>query len=177
MSYHYNVKDTFPDDGLQQAYYEAFHLGTRCLGSECRIELTLNYPRTASFKRKTYEQQCAVYDQWIDDNLGHMFPRITNFRRAYEHCKDGTAHVHLDITYSIPNGIYHPYGITCDFVKPLLQGLPKRYGIKTFSIFKYNAIYERYRCPSILCQVRDAKDRIRALNWNAYLDKEQTQNS
>lgn len=133
-----------------------------------RIELTLNYPRTASFKRLCYEDQCKVYDKWLDDALSFKFDQITRFERCYERCRDGTAHVHCDIWYT-PVGVYNSYGTVCTFVKALLQLLPKRYN--KFRDTNYDTYFCSYCSPAICLRLKKQSDLRRAQEWEVYIHK------
>lgn len=135
-----------------------------------RIELTLNHPRTAPFKRLTYEQQCKVYDCWIDLAFSYYFPNITKFERCFEKCQDGTAHVHCDIWYRTGR-FYNRFGVVSQFVKALLMRLPKRHGLAKWRDDNYDSYYTRYVSPSICLTVKDTSDMRRALEWETYIHK------
>lgn len=142
------------------------------LGEICRLELTLNHPRTAAFRRASEAEQRLIYDKWIDDSLSVYFDRISKMDRFYELCRSGMVHVHLDL-HLVPREQYYPCGLVSDIVKEFLSHLPKRHGIKTFSLLNYNCNFRRYRCPSIVCQLRDASEARRSLLWEEYIRKSQ----
>lgn len=145
--------------------------GTKSLGSSCRIELTLNYPRTAAFKRMSYEEQKQHYDRWIHLATACYTSRIKKMQIFYEKCKSGDCHVHLDIhLYTFSE--YYPCGLVSDWVRSFLSQLPVRHGIKNFSLSNYHCGYRRYRCPPICCQIRDIEDEQRALVWETYIRKD-----
>lgn len=142
------------------------------LGSLLRIELTLNYPRTAQFRRASHDEQKDIYHRWIDDSLSDYFPKIQKLDRFFELCKTGMVHVHLDMVMSNAE-FYYPCGLVSDIVKSFLGNLPKRFGLKTFNLLNYNCSFRRYRCPSIVCQLREITDIPRALAWETYIRKSQ----
>jgi len=146
--------------------------GPMSLGNLSRIELTLNHPRTAKFKRMDSEQQRAHYSKWLDQGLAPYKTKIKKLMICFEQCRDGTEHVHLDIELQTTAQFY-PCGLVSDIVKNLLDFLPPKHGIKTFNLCNYNCLYWRYVCPSICCQVRDIEDRVRALEWEVYINKAQ----
>jgi len=142
-------------------------------GYDNRVELTLNYPRTAAFLRMTYDQQCDHYRDWIDRSLYeyNMKGMITKMDIFYERCRSGNAHVHLDIWIHHP-GRFYKFGFVGDIVKEFLMRLPKRWGIKTFAVSDYSCLYDRYRCPAVCCQLCDISDTRRALQWETYIRKD-----
>lgn len=138
------------------------------LGEVCRIELTLNYPRTAKFKRCSQDEQKSVYDNWFNHFALRYGNRIVSNRKVFEECKSGFIHVHYDIEFKTLKE-YYPAGLVSDIVKTLLEPLPLRHS--KFDMKNYNCEYRRYRCPSMVVQLRDIGDIPRAIQWDMYLSK------
>lgn len=139
--------------------------------NDCRLEITLNHPRTAAFNRMTEEDQVLLYNKWFDDSMSCRFDKVKKVIRAFEHCKSGAIHAHFDVFYSSKHAFFKCGLVTC-VVKEFLQNLPKRWGIKTFEMKRYSCLYDRYRCPSIVVQYKNAHDLPRALQWEVYINKE-----
>lgn len=135
-----------------------------------RLEITLNYPRTAKFLRMTELEQKAHYRNWIDDSLEIYKGRIEKADIFFEKCRSGLFHVHMSITM-VSTKTFYIFGLISDVVKEFVFRLPKRYA--KFDVLNYNCLFRRYRCPSICIQYVEGDDQIRCLHWEAYIRKDQ----
>lgn len=129
------------------------------------FEITLNYPRTASFiKKLSGEQQRMYIKMWDILKCSCGMPMASGVK--FEYCKSGHVHLH---GYLIPSmTTYYIIGYISDLVKSYLRMLPKKYQ-------QYNekcmfSGYYRYRSPSICVQYNDDPERFKT--WYNYIHKD-----
>lgn len=131
------------------------------------IEVTMNHPRTAPFRKRTTSQQIELYENlWI--KLCHQVPALTDSQSVMEYCKDGTPHLHgwLRITYGYAGSVY---GMISNIAQIYLRLMPKRYS--HFRESDYYPSYERYRSPMLCLQYNSSEDKERNIQWQTYIDK------
>lgn len=144
--------------------------GPKSLGELCRIEITLNYPRTAKFKRMDSDQQRALYEKWLLHFVKEYDHVIIKMDKFYEKCQSGDLHLHLYMEVKMPDD-YFIFGCVRTIAIPFLSFLPLRYN--KFDNGKYNCAFHRYRCPAIVVQWRSDEEELRILHWESYIRKSQ----
>lgn len=136
------------------------------------LEITLNYPRTASFLRMDSVEQKNLYRKiWSSIRTVCVGFGDHTDDYTFEYCRSGQIHLHGYLP------VYDKYfieGIISDVVKKFLNGLPKKY-----NKFNENNMFDnfhRYRCPSILVQhdnLNDVNETKRFHKWKLYMYKMQ----
>lgn len=141
----------------------------------CVLEVTLNYPRTQSFKNMRNERAKLLYKMLFRDIIHTYGPNgfdPERTRYTYEVCQSGYLHLHGIIYFKIPQR-YSVTGLICDCVKTYLADLPRKYG--KFSEHFLFPQFNRYRSPSITIQWDHLIDDFkRVQQWETYIDKEKT---
>lgn len=139
------------------------------------IEITLNYPRTATFlKYGSFEQKRMYTRLWnvIINNFTTLM-RVNSSRAVFEYCRSGQVHLHGYLVIE-PNTKYYVAGLVSDMVKCYLNELPKKYNKFVEKCIYYfdddNTVC--YKCPSIkICHRTSQLDRF--TEWEEYLSKQQ----
>lgn len=134
-----------------------------------KLEITMNYPRTIAFSKKTSVEQKKIYSiLW--HKLKCLFGHNDN-DFVYEYCKSGHVHLHgwIDI-----KGKYFIAGLVADYVKSYLRFMPTKFS--RYKDFNYYPEYTCYKSPSILVRYRDMEvieDRVRHEEYLKYMLKQQ----
>lgn len=144
------------------------------------LEITLNYPRTATFLKMNSAKQRMLYIKiWmilrgsVDFPLAGMEHAHSDFQ--FEYCKSGQVHLHGYLP--IYKKKYFIEGIISDLVKLYLEGMPKRYS-KFSESFMFPELH-RYRSPSICVQHDNLQlngEVERMERWKTYITKCKTNN-
>lgn len=136
------------------------------------VEITMNYPHTAAFKKLPASYQKLIYMR-IYNNLKCVFGMYRyvpeESRIAFECYQSGQWHAHAKITYRTrPN--YYIEGFIAEIVKMYLIQLPKKY--QDYNDNLLHREFKRYRCPSCVIQYVDPVERPeRVLEWETYMSK------
>lgn len=142
------------------------------------LEVTLNYPRTASFLKMCSVKQKILYSKiWHHVRSFQVQPGMVFVDDDYEfeYCKSGQIHLHGYLP--IYKKEYFIEGILSDVAKLYLEGLPKKYN-------KFNDVHmfpdlHRYRCPSICLQHDNMSiptEVERFERWKSYMTKVKSNN-
>lgn len=135
---------------------------------DMNIELTLNHPRNAWFKRASSEAREKKYEEFFQLLFDHYREGIIGLKYSFEKCKDGSDHMHAHIQFRFKE-FKHPCALVCHLVRLWLLLLPQRYCIPNDR--EYNFKYMRIRRPSIVCQFVDPDEKKRTQDWEAYINK------
>lgn len=136
------------------------------------MEITMNYPRTAAFKKLPACYQKLLYMK-IYNNLKCVFGMFRfvpeESQIAFEACQSGHWHAHAKITYRTRKN-YYVEGFIAEVVKCYLAQLPKKYSDYVDNLLHRE--YQRYRCPSLVAQFICPIERPeRVLEWETYINK------
>lgn len=118
------------------------------------LEVTLNHPRTATFKNALSVKQKQILHRGFMTMVNHIGAK--NYDHVYEACMDGVIHLHGWI--EIPHSPCIPKILINDIVKVWLKGLTKKYS--NWFECNYKDEWQRYRCPSVCVQYRDIETGI-----------------
>lgn len=135
------------------------------------LEITLNFPRTTSFKNACTEKQKKLYDRiWRIMIHSKGQDRLDlRTRRTFELCNSGHVHLHGILYLRVPQNFYIN-GLIADLARTYLSLLPKKFS-QYHDHFMFNQ-FNRYRCPSIVIQYDDFNsDQKRIMEWETYIDK------
>ncbi len=131
------------------------------------IEITLNYPRTAKFKRSTPDQQKLLYKNLLDYVILHS-PYSKLLEYTYEQCESGYYHVHGTIMINSPYS-YSIHGLIQSMAKVYFTQLPKRYS--EYRDIQYYWSFIRYKSPMICLQYVEKDNFERTKIWQDYINK------
>lgn len=130
------------------------------------LELTLNFPRNARFKRLVRKSQ-----EWIYHDLLYYIKLQNSFiketKEYIEDCKDGLPHMHA-ILYCEVDKPYSAEGVVMNVVNDWISQMPKQ-SRKNFYKFNYSYHYAVFKHPSILVQYNTDVERTK--NWEQYISK------
>lgn len=128
------------------------------------FEITLNYPRTATFIKMLSTKQKILYAK-LFRTITHCISPPHESKYVYEYCKSGHVHLHGYMIPSIKS--YYILGYIADMVKTYVSLLPKKYSkyVDSCMFSKYN----RYRSASICIQYSDKLDEFN--RWLMYMRK------
>lgn len=146
-------------------------LDNRLNPTKAIIELTLNFPRTAKFKRMSVERQKQLYDGLIYFIMLRLY-RIgiaCTYERTFETCKSGFIHIHAILDLVLPVRVFCPHGLICDIVSAYLYNLPGKHSRYNDKFYRYDL--NRFRSPSICCQYRNPTEVSRIDCWKQYINK------
>lgn len=135
----------------------------------CRLEMTMNYPRSSRFKRLVPESRKLVYVNLLEYiKVHHTCIKLTE--STIELCKSGYPHMHVTLHCKM-TGPYSIEGLLNDIVKTYVSQLPK---LTQNSLHKYHYCnkFNCFKCPSILLQWYRSSDSERALVWSEYIKKD-----
>ncbi len=138
--------------------------------SSCNIELTLCHPQTSKFLKLTSAYQKLYYDRIYQKILCTFgMHNIKCSEHVYEYTKCGQIHMHASIELRFPTP-HFPLGVVSDIVKTYLNEIP------SIKCNRYNDAcmhveWQRYRCPSIVCQYRPISAVSRLDAWQQYIRK------
>jgi len=160
--------------GVKENYGKQNSLGTISeeTGYKGVVEVTLNYPRTASFKRMKKWEQERLYRELLDKVMMRWtaYIMVTNTTFRFETCVSGYVHLHLAIAMHIKQAKFNAYGLIEEFFKLWLSEMPLRYRKQTNLQKSYTA-FPRYECPSIVIQYIPETDPARIAEWEVYINK------
>jgi len=137
------------------------------------IEVTLNHPRSKLFLSCTSDLQKKLYLKLWHYMIKPYQLSCKGFECDYvwEACKSGQLHLHGWMKIDIGNMVF-PLVLISDIVKRYLNKMTVRY--RDFKEANMHEQYKRYRCPSIVIQLRDSHDDNydeRVSKWKLYLTK------
>ena len=139
------------------------------------IELTLNHPRSKLFLSCTSDLQKKMYLKLWHYMIKPYKLTMSNYESDYvfESCKSGQLHLHGYVSFDVCD-MNLPLVLISDIVKRYLNRMTKRYSeFKEANMFHE---WKRYRCPSIVCQLRYSEDdnyEERCSKWKLYMQKTQ----
>lgn len=133
------------------------------------VELTLNHPRTAKFKKLTKDLQIQLYIHLFEFIIAKT-PGVKDSQYTFEECKSGFIHLHgyLYIEHTRSGSME---GLVLDIVRNFFTRMPKRYSVMRMD--QFYPLFCRYRSPMILAQYRDGSDSTRLETWKSYITKDQ----
>lgn len=160
----YGVKENFVKNSLGTLSDGVGHRGV--------VEVTLNYPRTASFKRMHPNQQVELYNSLYKAvrTEWSAVRHVIYDHIAFETCINGDVHMHIAIGVHIKQSRFNAYGLCEEFYKLWLSKMPLRYRKQTNLQKSYTA-FPRYTAPSIVIQYVPGTDEARIAEWEAYINK------
>lgn len=137
----------------------------------CYLEITLNYPRNAMFKRLQSDAQISLYMGLLEYMLYNtsLYRFVVYKNIQFEKCMDGHTHMHASVKFNFTEP-YTAVGLIEQLVKCYLTQLPLKYNYYNEQLMRYD--FKRYRCPSIVVQFVDAADIDRIEKWNNYIIKD-----
>lgn len=134
------------------------------------LQVTINYPRTASFLKMSSQKQKLLYIKIFNILYNAIGMNTGDYDIVFEACKSGQIHLHGWFT------IQHDYRVISvllsDIVKQFLQCLPKKYS--TFKESNIYSQYNRYRSPALCLQYIDLsndEDIQKQQNFIEYMKK------
>lgn len=134
------------------------------------LEITLNHPRTAKFRRLTDEIKREVYKNLYLKIKQLLSKHIEHDEFYFENCKDGIPHLHASITVSFDTS-GSAMGLVSEIVRTYLNALPGKHKVyKSENEYPY---YSRYKGPAICCQWTQIDDFKRIAAWEQYIIKSQ----
>lgn len=137
----------------------------------CRLELTLNYPRTAAFLRLTAAEQQVLYIGLFDYVKLRLQPASLMQNELYfETSLDGTVHAHGYIDLSLTAG-FSVEGLVMGLVRDYFDQLPKR-SCLWLARSRYSHNFSTFKSPPILVQYISKTDKIRTELWAEYCKKD-----
>lgn len=166
----YSIEDVFNIPKLLKISKES--LGSMTDLNKVNLEITLNYPENAAYKRMKDDDKKVMYErlwQYVLINqklIDYVVENKTNFEYGKQ---AGKMHMHILLKLHF-NGCFCPEGLVKQIAKCWLSQLPKRYYLYDES--KYWIKYFRYRCASICCQIQFVNDFERTKYWEDYIKKD-----
>lgn len=141
------------------------------LPTQCYLELTLNYPRVASFANARSTKQKEMYMK-IYTILKNTFgiAALVRSEHHFECCASGHVHLHALLEFKFDQPVF-PQGVVADLVKTWLQCLPKKHNSYMEACMKEFDDGFVYRSPSIKCAFRSFDNQKRIDTWLEYIRK------
>lgn len=139
-----------------------------------RLEITLSHPRTAVFKKASFEKQREIYYNIYIEVVKYIrsVSSSTEDVYRYELSSDGNMHFHAYIDFNLLSSVFSVKGLVTEVVKRLVFAHPKRTH-QWLARTCYDAKYRSWRMPCCCVQYIDKRDEItRVKYWNEYIDKE-----
>lgn len=167
----YSLDDVFNKgvyaEDLTKSLGSSLHLN---IYNNCYMEITLNYPPNAAYRRMSDDNIKLMYDRLFDYCLvaEKLKEHIIDIKKNFEYGKNGKLHLHAILSFQFIDDKYCPQGLIQSFVKCWLRQLPKRFSVWSDSSYWFK--FYRYRCPSICCQVNT--ELKRALQFADYIKKD-----
>lgn len=136
-----------------------------------RLEITLNYPRTKPFMRMSTNDQIQLYRNIFDLYRMSTPHKVLAYEQTYETSADMAMHSHcyIDLEVLYPFSVE---GLVTGCLRFLVFQMPKR-NHQYLARCHYNYRFECYRTPSVLVQYTPYSDKLRLLQWQTYIHKEE----
>lgn len=135
---------------------------------KCTVEFTFNPPQTANYKRLKQVSK-VKYLRDLGTYLKSHIENVSYMEQTYETYESGFPHSHGYICIDSPTPYIIP-GLVQDIARTYLGQLPGKHS--RFNENDYHYKWDRFRCPSLVLQYRDASDKDRFLDWNTYIHKD-----
>lgn len=141
----------------------------------CRLEITLNYPRTKPFLRMDKEAQMDLYrnifylykQSFESLHKGAILIRSDQtFELSSDRCIHSHAYVEIDMKKS-----FSVEGLVTEALRFLVFQMPKR-NHQYLGTCHYSQRFRTYRTPSVLVQYSDSPRRNET--WEGYIHKNDT---
>lgn len=133
------------------------------------IEITINHPRTAPFKRLSPERQKSLLNSLYFKARSSIVCEIYEDTVRHEQCLDGVMHLHSYI-YIKPQKPFYPRGIVMGCAKAILYAMPVRTQAQ-LSNYHYCDKFKTFKSPAVCVQFTPFSDSKRILQWETYINK------
>lgn len=167
----HTLGDYFPDIDAD--------FGTKSLLAKCNephhcyLEITINHPQTADYKRLTYDNKVDLIVSKLNHMLANLSHSIAHIKYSIEHYsgEGGLPHLHAQV-HLILDRQGDINGLVTDVAIRYIRTLSWRYEKEHSQVWKYLHIeYNRYRCPSCVVQYKERDDIERIEHWDRYISK------
>lgn len=136
----------------------------------CYIELTMNWPPTASYNRLDFGAQELFYREKLRDLLrqSNYEKFVVKYDQTIEFGQNGKMHTHISLLLNMER-VFLENGVIADLSRAWRQLLPRRHAVKKYEVYY---LLRRYKSPSLLLQYVDYDDKKRTDHWDIYIRKD-----
>jgi hypothetical protein len=136
---------------------------------KCVVELTLNPPQTASYKRLSYDDKLDFIDTHFRAILREH--KIKVYKYSFERYQTGYPHLHAQLYFDLPP-CGDIDGLVMEIALTYIHRLTPKYRNAFTNTWRYmHKGLHRYLCPAIVVQYKEIEDTQRHEEWLEYISK------